>query len=106
MPQPLNHAQREAAQDFLRRLIRAGYAPEDRRRAHGLTANLSAKLRLQVLKIRLYYERLRLGSDVTSPYLYKKQFYLQQKKADFHRFFPPLNIGQWLGLLASFDKKI
>jgi len=106
MPHPLNHAQREAAQDFLRRLIGSGYAPEDRPRTCSPTVNLLDKLRLQALKIQLYYERLRLGSDVISPYLYKKQFYLRQKGADFRCSSPPLNIGQWLELLASFDKKI
>jgi len=96
----LTPAQKYAARDFLQHILTGGLRPGRP------PAGRAAGLRRRALKIRLYYERLRLGSDAASPYLYKKGLTGRQTGL-LPRLLPlPLTVGQWLDLLAHFDKKM
>jgi|GEM_PF-1926659 len=116
MPPLLTPAQKYAARDFLQHILTGGLGPgrppaggqrpERQQAGQARRAGRAAGLRRRALKIRLYYERLRLGSDVVSPYLYKKGLSGRQTGL-LPRLLPlPLTIGQWLELLARLDKKM
>lgn len=55
-----------------------------------------SKMRLAWLAIRLRYERLRLGSDVESPYLHRLAH-----REKLQSVLPPLSIGHWLSAVEQ-----
>lgn len=105
--QNLSREQKQAAQALLRHMLAAGG-----RRKTGLPA----KWRLFWLRLRLNYEKWRLGSDNPSLFLHKQMALWQQQlrqalpagraESGAPPAAPPLSIRQWQRLLASAAEKL